>query len=541
MLAFTLSSGQSPAPPIPFGLPTVQDGLAFLHGLARRLTGFPPLRPDPFDNPPASITALMLSDCAVTPTTRLGGNACHRLEDYLTTLSDEAVIRLTWTVEYERLSGTTSIPADAAVLSLLRPRLRRLRPRRVPTPCRLFCANFDGFLTNNSAELDRFPSLIARQAVRDAWAPIEAVHATSLRRLSSRLAQAVAFDDRIEVAEVATTVTRLGLGEFRQALATREKDPEGGSGTPLAAAMRGTPLAAAMRGNRRLRAGAARMLEVSPFQARLEADFIQLMNLAGTPRITDLSGPILVEAVACHSRAGNGIDYQRMFTQALMARLEPRWQITRFAKAVAGSCRRLDIEVLVASEFETTIVELFNSILASAQRLAKLSLLAGRNGHKHAQVPFDIALWETVFYSTTLAGLIEEVEIRKDSPRGLSLFEARRLVVEALSGPLFNAAMTCLREVLPILGGGRLESPSDDDQPAIDADHPLAAAAFLAAAAAQNEHHGFAVLARRRVRSMVEETGKARKSLLVLAETIGQAPDTQALTRLDRIGTALRG
>ena len=75
----------------------------------------------------------------------------EQLKGLLNNLPTSEAVVLARKLETQRALGQETLPAEA-VLSILRPQLRRVRPQRVPTLCRLACAGFEDFLADRSAD-----------------------------------------------------------------------------------------------------------------------------------------------------------------------------------------------------------------------------------------------------------------------------------------------------------------------------------------------------------------------------------------------------
>ena len=113
----------------------------------------------------------------------------HELKQFLASLPSDKALTLAAAVERGRLAGETKLPVDM-ILDGLRPQLRRMNARRIPSPQRLACEPFADFLVN---ERDfKQPGRIARASVRTLWRWLakEGLRVT-LADLESQIARAI--------------------------------------------------------------------------------------------------------------------------------------------------------------------------------------------------------------------------------------------------------------------------------------------------------------------------------------------------------------
>jgi hypothetical protein len=113
----------------------------------------------------------------------------HELKRFLASLPADKATMLAIAVERDRLAGKPGMPADL-ILDGLRPTLRRVGARRIPTPQRLFCEPFADFLIEGPREFKQ-PGRILRTSIRALWRWLakDALRVT-LAELESQIAQA---------------------------------------------------------------------------------------------------------------------------------------------------------------------------------------------------------------------------------------------------------------------------------------------------------------------------------------------------------------
>jgi hypothetical protein len=118
----------------------------------------------------------------------------HELKRLLATLPPDKALTLAAAVERGRLAGDRSLPIDM-ILDGLRPTLRRLQARRVPTAQRLFCEPFADFLVDDPREYKQ-PGRIARSTVRALWRWLKDTLRVGLAEIETQVQRAVFSQDQ---------------------------------------------------------------------------------------------------------------------------------------------------------------------------------------------------------------------------------------------------------------------------------------------------------------------------------------------------------
>lgn len=90
----------------------------------------------------------------------------HELKTFLASLPSDKTLTLAAGVERARLAGEGKLPVDL-ILEALRPQLRRMNARRIPTPQRLVCEAVADFLVDGREF--KQPGRIARASIRTLW------------------------------------------------------------------------------------------------------------------------------------------------------------------------------------------------------------------------------------------------------------------------------------------------------------------------------------------------------------------------------------
>ena len=140
----------------------------------------------------------------------------HELKRLLATLPTDKALTLAAAVERGRLAGDRSLPVEV-ILDGLRPTLRRVQARRVPTAQRLFCEPFADFLVDDPREYKQ-PGRIARSTVRALWRWLKDVLRVGLAELETQVSRAVFSRDMRLQAEVTQRMHAEILSVLRAAL-----------------------------------------------------------------------------------------------------------------------------------------------------------------------------------------------------------------------------------------------------------------------------------------------------------------------------------
>ena len=93
--------------------------------------------------------------------------AMDRLQGFLAALPPGMALKLAKAVEFDWVIGGNALPHDL-ILTALRPALREAGAGRTPTPCRLFCRTFDDLLVSTPSKEKR-KGRIARSAIAPVW------------------------------------------------------------------------------------------------------------------------------------------------------------------------------------------------------------------------------------------------------------------------------------------------------------------------------------------------------------------------------------
>ncbi len=117
----------------------------------------------------------------------------HELKKFLATLPADKAAKLAAAVETGRVAGERAMPIDL-ILDGLRPTLRRINARRVPTTLRLLCEPFADFLVDDPREFKQ-PGRIARSSVKSLWRWLKDTLRVALADMETQVSRAVLSRD----------------------------------------------------------------------------------------------------------------------------------------------------------------------------------------------------------------------------------------------------------------------------------------------------------------------------------------------------------
>src|SRR5579863_7515928 len=150
-----------------------------------------------------------------------------QLQETLGRLSRAQALALAKGVETQRGLGQEQLPTDA-ILRALRPHLQAAQATRVPTLCRLACANFEDFLTDRRDE-PRPPGVIARAVIAPWWQGLQRVAAAEIAAIETELRQLVAVNDVGAMSALTARVAEEAQG-WAQVLSAELRGGEGEGG-----------------------------------------------------------------------------------------------------------------------------------------------------------------------------------------------------------------------------------------------------------------------------------------------------------------------
>src|SRR5579885_2634780 len=259
----------------------------------------------------------------------------ERLSLLLGALPTNEAVTLARKLEIERALGQETLPAET-VLAILRPQLRRVRPQRVPTLCRLACAGFEDFLVDRVDE-PRLPGLIPRSAVAPWWQALVRMAPREIKDLGEEFTRLTAASDWPALERLSDGVCAAARGWTGAVIAAFES-------RRLADAV--TRKALGDIGLQTDFAEIARVLAIAaPLRKALDAVLAVAARhgQAQGRRLLDFTGDVVTAAKQQYLRFAEiaGID-SRYFALGLMNRLERPWYVLRPGRATV---EELGIEI----------------------------------------------------------------------------------------------------------------------------------------------------------------------------------------------------
>ncbi|MGH7123342.1 MAG: hypothetical protein ACREFI_03145, partial [Stellaceae bacterium] len=337
----------------------------------------------------------------------------EQLKGLLTSLPTTEAVTLARKLETERALGKGTLPAET-VLAALRPQLRRVRPQRVPTLCRLACVGFEDFLADRVDD-PRLPGLIPRSAIAPWWQACERVAPQDIKTFSADFARLVAASDWRGLDKLGEMLWTAARGWTAVVIAAFESRKLGDAVTRKALSDIGLQTDFAE---------IARILAIAePLRKALDT-VIAVGTRNGQAqgrRILDFSADAVTAAKQqyLHFAEVAGFD-SRYFALGLMNRLERPWFVLRLGRAL--SWKPTDA-LLQDTELGIVGLRLIRDIETLVRDLE--GLMPSRRGRTPQAADFA-RLYEAMSrYIETSEGMLSEFGFRRDSDWGEQILETR--------------------------------------------------------------------------------------------------------------------
>ncbi|HTS90934.1 MAG TPA: hypothetical protein VMG55_02960 [Stellaceae bacterium] len=423
----------------------------------------------------------------------------EQLKGLLDALPTAEAVSLARKVETQRALGLSELPADA-ILAALRPQLRRVRPARIPTLCRLGCAGFEDFLIDASDER-RLPGLIPRASIGLWWQALARFAPQEIRTYATELARLAPVNDRTGLDRLGESLRRSARGWTEAVLAQAE--------------------------SRKLTDADARKALADP---GVQTDFTEIAHILGIAeplrqaleavsaaaarsgnkegrRICELASEAVSEAKLQYLRFSetHGLD-SRYVAIGILNRLARPWEILRLGRALSWKptdALMRDTELGIIGQ------RLIRDLEMQVRAVAELA--PQRRRGSGAAVDFPRLQQALLQYIESVEGMLGEFGFRRDSHWGEQILSTRAILSRAL-GPsqLTEVAETALA-VLPLRRGISTRGLASDD-PDLDAipsaetvEQALRAAGFLMLLAQKGERHGLSSPARATIEGIGDE------------------------------------
>ncbi|HKX09137.1 MAG TPA: hypothetical protein VJN67_13140 [Stellaceae bacterium] len=421
----------------------------------------------------------------------------EQLKGLLSALPTTEAVALARQLETQRALGKESLPAET-VLSVLRPQLRRIRPQRVPTLCRLACVGFEDFLVDRADE-PRVPGLIPRSAIAPWWHACERMAPEDIKTFNADFARAVAASDWPGLDRLGELLRVAARGWTEQILA-------GFKSRKLADAA--TRKVLADIGLQTDFAEISRVLSIAePLRKSIDAVIAVATrtNQAEGRRIIDFTADAVTAAKQQYLRFAEvaGFD-SRYFALGLMNRMDRPWFVLRLGRAL--SWKPTDA-LLQDTELGIVGQRLIHDIEALVRELE--TLMPSRRG-RSPQAADYARLYATMSrYIENSEGMLSEFGFRRDSDWGEQILETRAALSRALDEDRLALVSEVALAVLPLKRGVSVRGLASDDPdleatPAPEAiEQAVRAAKLLVLLAQKGGRHGVSSPAR----TAIEELG----------------------------------
>ncbi len=326
----------------------------------------------------------------------------HELKQFLASLPSDKALTLAAAVERGRLAGETKLPVDM-ILDGLRPQLRRMNARRIPSPQRLACEPFSDFLVN---ERDfKQPGRIARASVRALWRWLakEGLRVT-LADLESQIARAILVRESKAQGDL---VLRLQTEIVATVRAVTERASEGSAERRgLIAKFGSEDTLSDIEEIAMLLGGAG---ELSPLRGLLPRR-IDMLTEQHTQFIRDIYDQLAARRPELCPYVG----------LLVLARLKRPWEALRLASVMS---RRTN-EILFS---QTDMGVVGDLLLADMENLA-LDIASVRP----ELLDPEVVLNKLERFVQMSGGLVREIGVRRDGKWGQRLIKIRQLVSDAM-------------------------------------------------------------------------------------------------------------
>jgi hypothetical protein len=421
----------------------------------------------------------------------------EQLKGLLSALPTNEAVVLARQLETQRALGKETLPAET-VLAVLRPQLRRIRPQRVPTLCRLACVGFEDFLVDHVDD-PRAPGLIPRSAIAPWWQACEGMAPEDIKTFTADFARLVAASDWPGLDKLGELLRVAARGWTEAVLA-------GFKSRKLADVV--TRKALADIGLQADLAEIARIMAIAdPLRKAIDAVIAVATrnNQTQGRRILDFSADTVTAAKQqyLHFAEVAGFD-SRYFALGLMNRLERPWFVLRLGRAL--SWKPTDA-LLQDTELGIVGQRLIYDIEVLVRELE--GLMPSRRGRNPQAADYGRLYQIMSRYIETSEGMLSEFGFRRDSDWGEQILETRAALSRALDEDRLALVSEAALAVLPLKRGVSVRGLASDDPdleatPAPEAiEQAVRAAKLLVLLAQKGGRHGVSSPAR----AAIEELG----------------------------------
>lgn len=439
-----------------------------------------------------------------------------QLQSVLDQLSASEAIALARAVELQRAMGEEKLPT-AAILARVRPHLQKQKPTRIPTLCRLACAGFDEFLTNDEDE-PRLPGLLPRSSIEPWWRGLKLIAGAAIAERDAQLRRLIAGGNMSALPDFAVATQRAAAA-WTLTLIEELRRPKG---DPAVKALIVRP--ARMTDFTEI----AEILSIAePLGAALDAILTHLRDLRRLDgrRIRELT-PASVTETKAHYLALNETHglRSRYLALAMLNRLAEPWHILRVGRALSWKPN----DALVR---DTEFGVIGTRLVLDIRRLSReLVAAAETRGREPPDCPRLAACAGR--YMDAVEGVVNEFGFRRDSDWGEAIMQSRAIAAGALHRDLLDRIAQRVLNLMPVTRrpgsprgfGERADLDTHPDKPTIDT--AMAAARFLVLLVQRGQRHGFSHTARETLDQLGETIEERTVDLL---SELKSAPQNTAI------------
>lgn len=334
----------------------------------------------------------------------------HELKRFLAALPPDKALTLATAVERGRLAGERNLPVDM-ILAGLRPTLRKMNARRLPTAQRLFCEPFADFLVDDPREFKQ-PGRIARSSIGGLWRWLQ------------------------------KEGMRVGLADYEAQISRAILSRETRAQNELVQRMQNEIVSAARAATERAQDGSTerRILSVKfgGEDALLDIEEM-LMLLSGDGEISPLRGllPRRIDTLTDQQIAFIRDIYDQLATRRaelcpyvgllVLARLKRPWEALR----LAGVMSRRTNEIL----FSQTDMGIVGDVLLADMENLALDIASVRPD----TLDTDALLTKLDKFVQMSGGLVREIGVRRDGKWGQRLIKIRQLASDSMDALIARA------------------------------------------------------------------------------------------------------
>jgi hypothetical protein len=447
----------------------------------------------------------------------LGNDKLQQITAMLRAMPPGKAAMLARAVTAMRASGGGSLPTDL-ILEALAPALRTARRDRSSLR-RMICMPLEPFLTDEE-QRDDAAGLIQRTMLLPWWDALIAVAGAEIAALEAEIEGLLGADAELDTLAIRARAAAAGWTANVLTLSAGATIP------PKVRAFVKSPASHIM-----LKQAYEILKEAEPLSAAIAAVMAAAENdkVVVGDRLIDL--PSDVVNIAKHHYgilAASNITVTRYFALAILNHLEKPWLIFRFTRAL--SLQR-DATIVANTEFGS----IGERLLEDLERTAATVDAANPKGRMSAHLAdFDKLRALVGRYIECAEGVLNEIDLRRDSAWGETMLRSRGRMREALEEDRLQSAEDAVRAVL----AERLPQAPNTRRPGNGAETPTAAAVLARAEQAiqlltfiahRAGRQGFSSPARKTLDRLVAEIDKCCEDLIA---DLRQDPTDEVARRL---------